>query len=141
MTTILKHNTRKLNQSDMTDVWPALFLIFDFIPALLIIGLLRCCCNSNRMSQNEDDQSVHFEDPPTRGAIHNAVPEVRLDINDEFDVVDEKLHNFVLPENVKEHIYERSKCKNENDHDCVICLEVYKEKETIALCVEITSVR
>nr|GFC83687.1 hypothetical protein [Tanacetum cinerariifolium] len=83
------------------------------------------------MSQNEDDQSAHSEDPSTRGAIHNALPEVRLDINDELDAVDEKLHNFVLPENVKEQIYERSKCKNENDHDCVICLEVYKEKETI----------
>ncbi|PWA65273.1 putative E3 ubiquitin-protein ligase RHA4A [Artemisia annua] len=60
-----------------------------------------------------------------------VVRELRLHVN--LDEVDGALHNAVLPVNVKELIYERSKCKNENDHDCVICLEEFQEKETIGV--------
>ncbi|GKE29514.1 RING-H2 finger protein ATL16 [Tanacetum coccineum] len=55
--------------------------------------------------------------------------ELRLHVND-LDQLDVSLHNNVPPGHMKDHIYERSTCKNEN-YDCVICLEEFKEKETV----------
>ncbi|GJW00096.1 RING-H2 finger protein ATL16 [Tanacetum coccineum] len=109
-----------------------LLALLYFLPEIcsiifLVWLMFYVCLTGDCWNENQDGRNL--DDGERSRRIHDIVArELRLQIYLD-QQVEGSLDNNVAGR-TKDYIYERSMCKNEN-YDCVICLEEFKEKETV----------